>query len=424
MISDPHAKRILYVTQWYSPEPEGPAVWIARALVKSGYAVDVLTGLPNYPTGKIYPGYSQFRRSKETIDGISVTRSPLYPSHDASPVKRVINYLSFAISATIRGLVLGKRADATLVYSSPATSAIPAMFFRMLFKTPYILLIQDLWPDSVIETGMLKQGRLLRLAKRFLLMFDGSSTKRASAILVISPGMKRKLVERGVPENKITLMYNWCDETKIFPRESTGILRRELDIDSEKILLLYGGNLGKAQALDQWLDALSVLPENSNLELVLIGNGTERNHLREKAVQLHMSNVHFLDSVPLEDFLEYACDADYLVLSLDRQPIFEITIPGKLQTSLAMGKPIVSYVAGDAKDLISDFQCGMVVEDQSIVGLIALLKRVNIVQDKERRDMAARAVYVYKQIFSESVSGRILRESIDEMIGSCSTKET
>jgi colanic acid biosynthesis glycosyl transferase WcaI len=396
------SKCILYITQWYSPEPEGPAVWIAKGLKQAGYEVEVLTGLPNYPMGKIYPGYSIFRSGKELIDGIKVTRSPLYPSHDGSSVKRVLNYISFAMSSTFRGLTLGKRADAILVYSSPATSAIPAMCFKLFFKTPYVLLVQDLWPESVIETGMIKPGRALSFVKVVLTWFDSISTKHASSILVISPGMKRNLVKRGVPKEKIIVMYNWCDEKRIYPRAPSGNLRRELKISPDKLLLLYGGNQGKAQALDQWIDAMSTLPTAGNLEMVFIGNGTDREILVNKVDLLSLENVHFLDSMPLEKFLDFASDADYMMLSLEPKPIFEITIPSKLQTSLAMGKPILGFVAGDTKALIEEYGCGIVAREHSVDGLIELMHQASYLNVSQRECLSASAVVTYNTLLSQS----------------------
>jgi glycosyltransferase involved in cell wall biosynthesis len=249
---------------------------------------------------------------------------------------------------------------------------------------------------------MIKPGRALSFVKVVLTWFDSISTKHASSILVISPGMKRNLVKRGVPKEKIIVMYNWCDEKRIYPRAPSGNLRRELKISPDKLLLLYGGNQGKAQALDQWIDAMSTLPRGGNLEMVFIGNGTEREILVNKVDLLSVENIHFLDSMPLEKFLDFASDADYMILSLEPQPIFEITIPSKLQTSLAMGKPILGFVAGDTKALIEEYGCGIVAREHSVDGLIELMHQASYLNVSQRECLSASAVVTYNTLLSQS----------------------
>src|ERR1022692_711072 len=140
---------VAFVSQWFSPEPVHTPVWIAQALAREGLNVRVLTGVPNFPDGKVQSGFSPWRITREARDGFAILRSPLYPSHDGSAIGRIANYVSYAATSSLVGARLLRSSDVALVYSSPATAATAAMLARATSRTPYVLFVQDMWPDSV-----------------------------------------------------------------------------------------------------------------------------------------------------------------------------------------------------------------------------------------------------------------------------------
>lgn len=355
---EPRPIRVAYLTQWFSPEPDGPPLWVAQALRDLDFEVHVVTGIPNYPLGVVYPGYKANRSVREVVDGIPVTRCPLFPSHDRSALRRGLNYASFALSASWTGRKILRSADVTLVYSSPETAAIPALLLNIQSATPYVLLIQDLWPETVLQTGFINSSVAQQVVQKSLSDMDHALCKRAAHILVIAPGMKDALVARGVPSDKISVMFNWVDESIVFPRHRTGALRASLGIPDEDLLFTFAGNHGAAQGLRAWIEAIEEVQDLLNLHFAFIGQGTEKQELMEMVTSKGLSRTHFLDSMELEEYVQLAADADAQIVSLSDSPLFQVTIPGKVQSCLALGSAIIGSVSGDAARILVDSQAG------------------------------------------------------------------
>ena len=193
------AIRVLLLMQWFDPEPTFKGMVFARELVRHGFEVEVLTGFPNYPGGKVYPGYRIKLLQREVIDGVQVTRVPLYPNHDLSAIKRVLNYASFAASSLVYGLFMARRADVIYAYHPPLTVGITASLIRLLRRIPVVYDIQDMWPDTLRATGMLNNARALNAVEAVCQWVY----RRVDHMVVLSPGFKRLLMQRGVPETKV-----------------------------------------------------------------------------------------------------------------------------------------------------------------------------------------------------------------------------
>ena len=206
--------KILFLTQWFEPEPTFKGLLFARELAARGHEVEVLTGFPNYPGGKVYPGYRIRPWVREQIDGIDMLRVALYPSHNNSGLHRALNYLSFALSAAVIGTALIRKPDVVYVYHPPITVGFAATVIGFFRRTPFVYDIQDLWPDTVAASGMMSNPAALALLGKLC----NFVYRRARHITVLSPGFKEQLVGRGVPPDKIDVIYNWCDEKALKPR--------------------------------------------------------------------------------------------------------------------------------------------------------------------------------------------------------------
>ncbi|MFC7486541.1 glycosyltransferase family 4 protein [Knoellia sp. CPCC 206453] len=347
--------RIGFITQWFPPEPgTHVAAGIATGLAERGHQVDVVTGFPNYPSGRLMEGWAQrFYLREEYSPGVTLHRSPLYPSHDSSPTHRMANYLSFAASATATANLRVPRPDVWLVYSSPATAAVPALLARRGRRAPICLHIQDLWPDSVTGSDFV-HGRALRMMDRALHAFTNASYRAAERIGVISPSMKDILVQRGVPADKIRWVPNWSDNAKA---PDNAAERRSLGLPSGP-LFLYAGNLGKLQGLLPLVNAFADVPE---AQLVLMGDGVEKDELSAAAADAPAGNVHVRNSVPADVVPHHLAAADVLVVSLKDSPLLRATMPSKVQSSMAAGKPILVHGAGDVADVVTDAGAGVAV---------------------------------------------------------------
>jgi colanic acid biosynthesis glycosyl transferase WcaI len=384
------ALRVGVLTQWYLPEPAMQVQWIVDALRAAGADCRVVTGVPNYPSGRVLPGYRAWQRSEEVIDEVPVLRTPLYPDHGAGAVKRFANYVSWALSSALLGRRDLRAADVVLVYSSPATAATAAMVTRSLHGTPYVLLVQDLWPDTVTQSGMLP-ARWQRSTDRALNVFVDATYRNAAAIIVISPGMKRLLVERGVDAGKVSVVHNWVGEQDASPSASETSLREELGIPAEDFVLMYAGNHGAAQGLGPVLDAFRRTPADRHL--VLVGGGIEKARLQ--AAHEAQANVHFLPAQPSTVVRAWMQEADAQLVSLIRQPLFGVTVPSKLQVALAEGCPVLAVAEGDVTDIVRRAEAGVsaVPGDLSSIGAAIDTMATAAPQQRVRWGANARAYY-------------------------------
>lgn len=391
------AIRILLLTQWFDPEPTFKGLVFARELVKQGFEVEVVTGFPNYPGGKIYPGYKLKFLQREQIEGVQVTRVPLYPSHDQGAVGRVLNYVSFAAASLCYGLFGAKRPDVIYAYHPPLTVGIAAALIRLFRRVPVVYDIQDMWPDTLRATGMFSNEKALKLVSRVC----DWVYRRVDQLVVLSPGFKHLLVERGVAADKIAVIYNWCAEDSLsgargdVPQVFRG---------SEKFCILFAGNMGKAQALDAVLEAAELLQQQApDLVFVFLGGGVEVKHLQELAAGKILANVIFLPPVPMAEVGSYLNGADALLVHLKKDPLFTITIPSKTQAYMAVGKPILMAVDGNAADLVRDSGCGKVAESENPQAIAEAALALMRASTNERNVMAENGRHFYQKKLSLKV---------------------
>lgn len=356
--------RVLLLTQWFDPEPTFKGLVFARALVKQGFEVEVVTGFPNYPGGKIYPGFKLKLFQREFIDGVKITRLPLYPSHGQSGIGRVFNYVSFAAASLFYGVFFAKRPDVIYAYHPPLTVGIAASIIRFFRRVPVLYDIQDMWPDTLKATGMFSNDKLLGVVSKVC----DWVYRHVDKLVVLSPGFKKVLIERGVPEDKIEVIYNWCAEEQITASAETPICFS----DNARFRILFAGNMGKAQALDAVLDAAYTLQSRSRpVEFIFLGGGVEVDALKRIAIEKSLTNVTFLPAVPMAEVGGYLKAADALLVHLKKDPLFKITIPSKTQAYMAVGRPLLMAVDGDAAELVKQSGCGVVVESENVDSLVS-----------------------------------------------------
>lgn len=339
--------RVLLLTPLFQPEPNHlKGLAFARELVRRGHDVEVLTGFPHYPAGKVYPGYRIRPWMREILDGVPVTRVMMYPSHDRSAVRRTAGYLSLAGTAALLGPPLVARPDVVHVYQGPATLAWPAMVFRMMFGTPYVLDVQDMWPESVTVTGMLP----LPGVSAVLGAWSKATYRLARKIIVLSNGYKKCLEARGVPEKKIEVVYNWCDERSL-PGETDGEGSDPFGL-AGRFNVVYSGNFGALQALGGVLDAAFLIEEKRpDIRFVFVGDGVEESALKKKAAGRGQKNVLFIPRQAPESLGRITARADVLLVHLKDDPLARMGIPQKTQASLAAGKPVLLAIRGSAAEL-------------------------------------------------------------------------
>lgn len=398
------------MTQWFDPEPTFKGLLFAKELQAMGYQVDVLTGFPNYPGGKLYLGYKMRLLQKEVIDGVNVTRVPLYPDHGKSALKRIVNYASFAITSLFYSLFFAKRPDVIYAYHPPLSVGVVAAIVRMFRRVPVVYDVQDMWPDTLRATGMLKNEKLLGLIGKVC----DWVYRRVDHIVVLSPGFKRLLSERGVPAEKMDVIFNWAEEN------SLGVVGKNVyagSLAEDKFRVLFAGNMGKAQDIDCVLDAAERLAMTApNIMFVFLGGGVELPRLKMLAQEKKLGNVIFFPAVPMAEVGPYLQHADALLVHLRKDPLFEITIPSKTQAYMAAGKPIIMAVNGDAADLVRRSGGGVSVPSGDPDALAQAVKSVAELSAAELDGMGKNARNFYQENLSVKVGVRHFSSVFDRVL--------
>lgn len=398
--------RIAFVTQWFDPEGGSAAIpgAVARSLQDRGHDVRVVTGFPNYPHGTLYDGYRVRPRLREVVRGVQVTRVPLYPSHDRSPVRRGLNFLSFMLSASTIGAWSARRCDVALVYSTPATVGLAGVVLRRVFRRPFVLYVQDLWPDTVTATGMVP-ARLAGIVERLLDPCCRLVYRAAGRIAVISPGMKDLLVERGVPADLIDVVYNWVDEDVFRPIDAAP--------SSGRFEVMYAGNLGDVQGLETALHAVASLDDLPDLHLRLVGDGVARPRLQELAASLGIDErVHFEGVHDVAVMAQTLASADVQLVSLTDDPLFHITMPSKIQAILACGRPLISSAPGDAGRLTLESGAGCATGAGDVAALADALRGLHALSEEELAELGRRGREFYERRLSASVGAAALEAAL------------
>lgn len=382
---------VLLLTQWFDPEPAFKGLLFADELVRRGHRVTVLTGFPNYPGGDVYDGYRIRALQRERMGGVDVVRVPLYPSHDRSAIKRVLNYVSFAASASVAALTIA-RPDVAYVYHPPATVGLPAMVLRWFRGVPFVYDVQDLWPDTLAATGMLQNPTVLRLVAAWMRAVYAS----AARVTVLSDGFRRSIVARGVQPERVEVIPNWTHETAPIATRPSPERARALGFTAD-VHVVFAGTMGAAQALDVVLDAAETLADDRRIKFVLVGGGIDSERLRAERDRRGLGNVELLARRPPEEIGEILALGDGLLVHLRDDPLFRITIPSKTQAYLRAARPVLMGVRGDAADMVEQAGAGIAFEPENAEDLVRAVLQLASMSDGERSAMGERGAQYYEQ---------------------------
>jgi len=404
--------KILILTQWFDPEPGAiRGLPLAKWLLDRGHDVEVITGVPNYPGGKIYEGYKIRFFQREIMDGVPIIRVPLYPSHDRSAVRRVANYLSFAMSAATIGAFSAKSADICFAVSPPPTLGIPALVIKFFRRIPYVYHVSDMWPDSAVESGMFGHGRVKRVAEKILHWWCNLLYRKAAAVTVLADAPLEVLAERGVPREKLDVVYNWADESLFHPMERDAELACELGVSQDHFNLIYAGNFGVFQNIEIAIRAAHMIAEQApQFRLVLVGTGTEEEKLKGLVNELDIRNVSFHGRRPYTDMPALSALADAMLVHLSDVPLLRWTVPSKTQVALAMGIPMLMAATSDTARLVTESNSGVVcVPDDPKVMAEAMLKLVSL-ETQQLRELGQNGLEFYRKKISLDCGGRLMED--------------
>ncbi|OCW57016.1 glycosyltransferase family 4 protein [Hoeflea olei] len=376
--------RILIVSQYFWPE-DIRLNELAAGLVARGHEVTVLTGLPNYPAGRIFPSHGWRGPWTETHGGVRILRAPLIPRGRKSRIGLVLNYFSFALTASLVALLrIGARHDAVFVYEiSPVTVGFPGMVAAWKARAPMFLWVLDLWPESLSASGMLNSPLADRvaswLARR---VYAGSDV-----ILATSQGFESSIRRVAGKPREVRWFPQWEDLRKdTAPIDAAGLPGLP---DGFKVV--FTGNVGASQDFGTVLAAASLLKQRKDIQFVVVGDGHKLDWLRAQVAERGLSSTfHCLGRFPSTTMPAFYRQADALLISLRDEPAFAVTVPAKLQSYLAAGKPIVSSVSGEVKKIVHDSGAGIGVDAGSPEALAAAIAGLAARSPDERAEMGRR----------------------------------
>ena len=367
--------RILILTQYFPPEVGASQVRLsafARELKRLGHEVEVVTGLPNHPTGRIFPEYRGRFYVREEWEGIPVHRVWLYPSTGAG-LKRILNYLSFALTS-LWGLLRAQRPEYIFVESPPLFLSLPAWLASRLWRAPFIFNVADLWPDSVRELGLMSNRILLWVAE----WLETWSYKRASYVTAVTEGIRDTLInKKHVPPSKVLFLPNGVDVSLFKPGEANPTLLQDLGLSENAKVVLYAGTHGYAHGLETAVKAAKHVQDSlPGVVFLFVGGGSEKENIIAYAEQLQCRNTIFLESVSPERLSEFY-RATFAGLSVLRNsPLFEGTRPVKILSAMAAGKPIIYSGAGEGARLVEEARAGLVVPPEDPGALAEAVRKL------------------------------------------------
>lgn len=367
--------RLAYFSHYFPPESNAPAARVhelSRALVELGHEVHVVTGQPSHPHGRIYPGYRAAEYRLDRVDGISVHRCPTLPAANRGVLVRSLGFLAMPPTQLALALARVPAVDVVLATSPQILTGVAGLAFARARRIPFLFEVRDLWPDSIVGVGALPSGhpiiRALRLVERGLYA-------SAAGIVSVTDSFVDHFEGFGVPRDRIVVVKNGIDTALFDPDIAPAPLREELGIPASALLVLYCGNIGLAQDTGIFARAMARRPANLDVHVVLVGDGAERKQVEEEIVRLGVGDrVHLRPSVPRKQVPALLAAADVSAVVLRDDPLFAGFLPSKLFESMAMRRPIVLGVRGEARALVERAGAGLYFEPGDPDALLAALK--------------------------------------------------
>lgn len=413
--------KIGLLSQWFDPEP-GPAAIpgvLARELIRGGHEVSVLTGYPNYPAGKIFPGYDGRRRSVTRENGLLLTRVPLFASHDRSSVGRISNYASFALSASLLGRPSMKDVEGIWVYNSPITVGLPLLIHSRGGRVPIFLQVQDLWPDSLIDSGMFPGGLAGRAASSLISSIVRVMENRAAVIGVSSEGARQLILDRNPRLNPDRIVHspNSTDQElfrpigEIEPHEIPNVSWRE------EFTAMYVGAVGDVQGLDSVVEAAAILREHAGIRFVVVGDGIAKEGLAASAIARGLTNITFVGRIEKTQVPGYMATASVQLVTLAKRKFLEYTTPSKIASLLASGVPIIGQLPGDGARLIAASGAGILAIPESGESLADAVLQMKGLSHCERSEMGASGRRYYERELSASAVASRVATSLADFAG-------
>jgi len=377
--------KILFLTHYFPPEVNAPASRTyehARRWVADGHDVTVITGVPNHPHGQLFPGYRNRWLQREEVDGIHVIRSWMYLTSNQGFTRRTLNYVLFAVTAVLASL-RAPRPDVVIATSPQFFCGLAGAVVSRLKRRPFVLEVRDLWPDSIVQLGQLESGVVVRLLEAV----ETALYRSAAGIVVNTRAFIDHIAARGIPRERIELIYNGIDPDLFRPQPPDAELLREHGLEGKHVIA-YIGTLGLAHGLATIVEAADLLRDDPRLAFVLIGDGADRERIETEARERSLTNLHMVGLRPRDEVPRWIASSALLLVMLRDLPVFRTVIPSKLFEFWAQERPIVlAAPEGECRSLLEEDRSGYAIRPEDAASLAKAIRRVLDQPD----DAAARA---------------------------------
>lgn len=406
-------KKILIVSQYFWPE-SFRINEIAKTLSEKGIEVEVLTGKPNYPRGRIFAGYRAWGCQREIYQGINIYRVPLL-ARGGGGWRLALNYLSFVVSGMMFApwMLRKKKYDIIFVYApSPILQAIPAIFIGWLKSCPVVLSVQDLWPESLSATGHLRNGTVLKLVEQVVRLIY-----RYTDLLLVQSRAFEPPIRELASDTPIAYYPNSVDDTFAVPAK--GELPAVAGL-GDGFSVMFAGNIGTAQAVEVIVEAASLLKKYVDIHFVVLGEGSRWEWMRQEAQRRALSNLHLPGMFPVETMPGFMQQASALLVTLADREIFRATIPSKVQAYLAAGRPILACLNGEGANLVAEAGAGLTVPAEDGCALAEKVLQLYHMPLQEREAMGMRGRLYYEQHFAHDM---LVDQLIEHLRSVCAPKE-
>ena len=351
----------------------------ARHWASLGHDVTVITGFPNHPTGVIHPEYRGQFVKRERVEGIDLLRAWVYVAANKGFTKRILNFLSFFFSSVALGSLLTRRPDVVVGTSPQFFCAVGAYFLSVIKRAPFVFEVRDIWPQSAVELGALKNRLLIRLLEAI----EDHLYRRAALIVVVAESTRSYLAGKGVPAEKISVVPNGIDVKYLASAQAApDKLREELGLDG-KFIVSYIGTHGMSHALEVALKAAKKLETDPAIHFLFVGEGAEKENLKRLASELRLDNATFINAQPREHLLSFYGASDVSLVPLKRLPIFKKVLPSKLFELMGAGCPVICAVEGEAAALVRSALAGLCIEPENVDALVEAI--IQLRGDRELR---------------------------------------
>ena len=385
--------KLLLITQYFWPESFSINE-VAKTLVKRGVELMVMTGKPNYPEGKLFPGYEPLRLDREDYQGIRIRRVPIILRGIRNPVRLALNYLSFIISGTVLGpgVLRDFRPQAILVYCpSPLLQAIPALLIGRLKKAPVTLYVQDIWPESLEATGYVRSRWIIGAVAWVVKLIY-----RHADLILISSRPFEDSIRRLAPAARIVYLPNSADAALCNPDSGQ---KPQLPALDSGFSVVFAGNIGAAQAVNVIVDAAALLSAYPGIKLVVLGSGSEFGWMQQQVEERHLDNLHLPGRFPSHSMPYLLSRASALLVTLADRPVFSMTVPNKIQAYMAVGRPIIACLNGEGARLVMEAGAGIAVRAEDPRGLAAAVLRLYRMSAARREQLGLCGQQYYRKHF-------------------------